>query len=65
MTETYVMAGDTAILRHLEEFGESSSMSVAEKTWIGCNWHQPIGKGQSVHGVTYYEAIKVPAIVSV
>ncbi len=64
MTETYVMTGDPAILRHLKEFGTMPPLLESEKTWLGCDWRQPVKENQSVHGVTYYEAVKVPAIAS-
>ena len=64
MSETYVMTGDTAILRHLKEFGNNQSMTISEKTWLESDPQKPVSEDQSVHGVTYYEAIKVPAIAS-
>ena len=56
MMDTYLMTGDTVILKNIRSFGTTKEYKTLTANWMA-------GKLQPGHNVIYYENIRVPALL--
>jgi len=56
MTDTYLLTGDTAILRNIKSFGNTKQYQA-----LVANWNA--GKLEPGHNVIFYENIRIPALL--
>ncbi|MDO5446925.1 MAG: glycoside hydrolase family 127 protein [Prevotellaceae bacterium] len=62
MTETYLESGNKAILDRLQNYGNNSEIKKYEARLRAVEGREKIGE-RSLHGVTLYEGLRVPAIL--
>ena len=60
MTETYLMSGEKAILDSILSFSRESLFTNAVTAWNNLNLSD---RNEGVHGVSFYEILKVPSLV--
>lgn len=63
MTETYLMSGEQAILDSIIAYGKKDETTKTEKQWLELNPLNKTKKTEGVHGVSFYEVLRVPAMI--
>lgn len=64
MTETYLMSGNKAILDSIISFSNKETVQLFQNHWMTLNSKNPTIESEDVHGVSYYEVLRVPAMMS-
>lgn len=64
MSETYLMSGNKSILDSIIKFSKDVNTIATEDELMSLNENRPMTDTTQIHGVSYYEGLKVPAIMS-
>ncbi len=64
MSETYLMSGEKSILDSIVKFSNDVNTIAAEKECMLLNVNEPMTDVTQLHGVSFYEEFKIPAIMS-
>jgi hypothetical protein len=63
MTETYLMSGERAIIDSIIIYSKKANVIKSEKFWQSLNASKATTESEDVHGVSFYEAMRVPAMM--
>lgn len=63
MTETFLMSGEKVILDSIIAYGRRRDIVETEDQWLAFNKLKPVKKSEGLHGVSFYEVLRVPAML--